>query len=169
MEPAPLRPAQHSVEGYLPAIESLLRQIIRRGGFEITFTVRKGEPDAGGAEAPDVVIDFSGADEDLLLAKNGSLLDALEYVALRGVRLEEDLFGKVIFDCADWRRVRVEELKLMARVAAESVIESGVPFPLKPMNARERRIVHLALKDQPKVRTASEGFGAERKVVIHPA
>lgn len=54
----------------------------------------------------------------------------------------------------------------MAQVAAERVIESGDPFPLNPMGARERRIIHLALKDQSKVRTQSEGFGPDRRVVI---
>ncbi len=87
----------------------------------------------------------------------------------KAVRLPEDHFGKVSFDCQDWRRLRTEELKLTAQVAAERVIETGDPFTLSPMNPRERRIIHLALRDQSQVRTVSEGFGPERKVVIRPA
>jgi spoIIIJ-associated protein len=49
------------------------------------------------------------------------------------------------------------------------VTDTGDPFTLNPMNPRERRIVHLALKDRPEVRTQSEGTGPERKVVIYPA
>jgi spoIIIJ-associated protein len=56
----------------------------------------------------------------------------------------------------------------MAQVAAERVIDTGQPFILNPMNARERRIIHLALKDRPQVQTQSEGMGPERKVVIFP-
>jgi spoIIIJ-associated protein len=63
----------------------------------------------------------------------------------------------------------MDELRLMAQVAAERVIDTGDPFTLSPMNPRERRIVHMALRDQPKVRTQSEGMGPERKVVIYPA
>jgi spoIIIJ-associated protein len=63
----------------------------------------------------------------------------------------------------------MEELRLMAQVAAERVIDTGDPFTLNPMNPRERRIVHLALRDRPEVRTQSEGMGPERKVVIFPA
>jgi spoIIIJ-associated protein len=88
---------------------------------------------------------------------------------LKAVRVEEDLFGKITFDCHDWRGSRAEELKLMAEVAAQRVVETGDSFTLNPMSPRERRIIHLALREQPQVRTVSEGLGTERKVVIHPA
>ena len=58
---------------------------------------------------------------------------------------------------------------MTARVAAERVQSSKQPFRLNPMSSRERRIVHLALKDMPGVRTESVGVGEERQVVIHPA
>ena len=57
---------------------------------------------------------------------------------------------------------------MTARVAAERVQSSKQPFQLNPMSSRERRIVHLALKDMPGVRTESVGMGEERQVVIHP-
>jgi spoIIIJ-associated protein len=58
---------------------------------------------------------------------------------------------------------------MTARVAAERVQTSRQPFRLNPMSSRERRIVHLALKDMTGVRTESVGVGEERQVVIHPA
>ena len=58
---------------------------------------------------------------------------------------------------------------MMAQVASERVIDTGDSFALSPMNPRERRIIHMALKDVPQVRTQSEGMGPERKVVIVPA
>lgn len=158
-----------SLEICLTAAEDLLRQIIRHSGFDLSFVVRKESPAHDATDAPAYVVDFSGPDQDVLLEKNAALLDALESVVLKAIRLEEDQFGKITFDCRDWRRLRVEELKLMARVAAERVIETGDPFSLSPMSARERRIIHLALKDQPKVQTQSDGFGPGRKVVIVPA
>jgi spoIIIJ-associated protein len=57
---------------------------------------------------------------------------------------------------------------MTARVAAERVTLSRQPFQLNPMSSRERRIVHLALKDMPGVRTESAGSGEERHIVIHP-
>jgi spoIIIJ-associated protein len=155
------------VEVYLARIEALLRQVIQHGEFDLAFEVHKGEPSE--VESPEYVVMLSGADADLLLEKNATLLDALEHVVLKAVRLDEDYFGKITLDCQDWRRMRVEELKLTAEVAANRVVETGAPFSLNPMNPRERRIVHLALKDRRDVQTLSEGRGPERRVVIHPA
>jgi len=166
-QPSPL-PGQ-SLESRLIAAENLLRQVIQHSGFDLSFVVRKESPSHDATDTPAYVVDFTGPDQDVLLEKNAALLDALESVVLKAIRLEEDQFGKITFDCRDWRRLRVEELKLMAQVAAERVIETGEPFSLSPMSARERRIIHLALKDQPKVRTQSDGFGPGRKVVIVPA
>jgi spoIIIJ-associated protein len=157
------------LEAYLPRIESLLRQVIQHGGFELAFAIRKNQPMQEELEAPEYQVEFSGRDADLLLEKGATLLNALEYVVLKGVRLEEELFGKITFDCQDWRRLRARELQLTAQVAAERVIQTGDPFPLSPMTSRERRIIHMALKDLPLVRTVSEGKGPERKVVILPA
>jgi spoIIIJ-associated protein len=156
-----------AVESYLGPIESLVKELLRTGGLELAFTLRKVAAPEEDFETPAFVVDFTGPDRDLLLEKNATLLNALEYVVLKAVRLEEDLFGKITFDCGDWRRLRAEELKLMAQVAAQRVIETGDPFALNPMSPRERRIIHLALRDQPQVRTVSEGVGPERKVVIH--
>ena len=147
----------------------MLRSFIEHSPFKLTFSIQKAAAQAEDPEAPEYVVDFSGPDADLLLEKNATLLHAFEYVVLKAIRLDEDHFRRIAFDCQDWRRSRMEELRLMAQVAAERVIDTGDPFTLNPMNPRERRIVHLALRDRPKVRTQSEGMGPERKVVIYPA
>ena len=157
------------LEKYLPLMESFLHNFIQASPFKLTFTIRKAEADADDPEAPEYVVDFAGADADLLLEKNATLLHAMEYVALKAVRLDDDQLRRIAFDCDDWRRLRMGELQLMAQVAADRVVDMGTSFALSPMNARERRIVHLALRDRPEVRTESEGMGPERKVVIRPA
>jgi spoIIIJ-associated protein len=158
----------HALDRFRAPIESLVRAIIRHGGFGLDFTIRSGERGED-LESPELVVDFSGADAGLLLEGHAELLNAIEYVVLRSARVEEGLLSKIAFDCEDYRRLRIEELKLMAQVAADRVRDLGVPFPLSHMNARERRVVHLALRDRPEVRTESEGQGPERRVVIHPA
>jgi spoIIIJ-associated protein len=169
MEGQPAPTPARAVESYLGPIESLVNELMRTGGFELGFAIRKVASPEEDFEAPDFVADFTGPDSDLLLEKNAALLNALEYVVLKAVRLEEDFFGKITFDCQDCRRLRAEELRLMAQVAAQRVVETGDPFALNPMSPRERRIIHLALREQPQVRTASEGVGPERRVVIRPA
>ncbi|HMD83144.1 MAG TPA: R3H domain-containing nucleic acid-binding protein [Terriglobia bacterium] len=162
-------PAEHAIEKYLSSMESLLHKVMEHSPFELTFSIQKAAAQAADPEAPEYVVDFSGADADLLLEKNATLLHAIEFVVLKAIRLDEDHFRRIVFDCQDWRRTRMEELRLMAQVAAERVIETGDPFTLNPMSPRERRIVHMALRDRPQVRTESEGMGPERKVVIFPA
>lgn len=162
-------PAEHTMENHLQRMESFLREFIEHSPFKLTFSLHKAVAQAEDPEAPEYIVDFSGPDADLLLEKNATLLHAIEYVVLKAIRLDEDHFRRIAFDSQDWRRMRMDELRLMAQVAAERVIETGDPFTLSPMSPRERRIVHLALKDQPQVRTQSEGMGPERQVVIYPA
>jgi len=159
-----------SVERHLAALEAILGKILKLGGFELAFSFRRSPEPTGNpsVDGPEVVVEFTGPDTDLLLASGGSLLNALEYLVLRAVRLEENLFGRMAFDCEDLRRLRAEELRMMAEVAAKRVAETREPFAFNPMPPRERRIIHLALKESTGVRTASDGVGHERRVVIHP-
>lgn len=158
-----------ALDRYRAPIEALVHEVIRHGRFKLDFTFHTPTNSSDESEAPEIVVEFSGPDSDLLVGAHAELLNAIEYVVLRAVRLEENLYSKICFDCQDWRRSRVEELKLMAHVAADRVQETGMPFPLSPMNARERRIVHLALHGRPEVLTESDGRGPERRVVIRPA
>ena len=158
-----------SPEYYLPSIEALLNQIIQQARFDLVVSIRPQQPSPDDLEAPEYVVDFVGPDSGLLLESNGALLDALEYVVRKAVRMGDDLLARIRFDCEDWRLLRVRELQLTAQLAAERVMETGDSYPLGPMNPRDRRIIHLALRDKPQVRTESQGFGPERKVVIHPA
>ena len=167
-KPGQVPPGATDFEKYLSSMESLLHEVIEHSPFELTFSIQKAVAELEDPEAPEYVVGFSGADADLLLEKNATLLHAIEYVVLKAIRLDEDHFRRIAFDCQDWRRIRMEELRLMALVAAERVIDTGDPFTLNPMSPRERRIIHLALRDRPEVRTQSEGMGPERKVVIFP-
>lgn len=127
----------------------------------------------GGADVkPDeteLAITFRGADQDLLLERNAELLLALEHLAHRWLRLHPRLHDRVRFDCGEYRALRLDELKLSARVAAQRVRETGQPHRFNPMPSRERRIIHLELSGAADVRTVSEGFGERRQLVIYPA
>jgi spoIIIJ-associated protein len=162
------RPAPRATENYLGRINAVLEQIIRLSGFNLDVNSRKAAANPAEPDAPEWIIDFSGPDSDLLLEGKAELLDALAYIVSKAVRLDEDSHHKLVFDCQDYRKLRAQELKLTAQLAAERVIESGEPFALNPMNAFDRRMIHLALKDQPLVRTESQGLGSGRQVVILP-
>jgi spoIIIJ-associated protein len=156
-----------------PAVTTELRRcletLLRKARFELSFEIRATGPAAAAElEHPEILVIFSGRDQDLLLERNAELLMALEHIALRWLWLDPQFYGRVRFDAAGYRAIRIEELKLSARVAAERVRESHSPFRFNAMAARERRILHLVLKEEPGVRTSSEGSGEERQVVVFP-
>jgi spoIIIJ-associated protein len=65
--------------------------------------------------------------------------------------------------------LRIEELRLSATAAAEKVKRTGAPFFFNPMNSRERRVIHMALRGETELRSESGGFGSHRLVVVYPA
>ena len=157
------------VQKVKPQLEELLTRLIAAARFDLKFQVSPEKDHSADTESPDLIVNFSGADTDLLLSHGGELLDALEDLAVRVLRLDTAERGKISFDCGDYRSLRVYELRLTAETAAEKVLSSGAPFSLNPMNSRDRRIIHLTLQGNSAVRTESQGFGPQRKVVIFPA
>jgi len=157
-------------EALATELRRFLDLVLARTRLELAYEVRSQDAAAEAEiENPEVLVLFRGRDQELLLERNAELLKALEYIALRWLRLDPHYYDRVRFDSGDYRALRLEELKLSARVAAERVRETHQPFRFNPLSARERRIIHLVLKDEPGVRTASEGAGEERQVVVHPA
>jgi spoIIIJ-associated protein len=77
--------------------------------------------------------------------------------------------SRLCFDANDYRLLRIEELRLSAAAAAEKVKRTGMPFRFNPMNSRERRVIHLALRNESEVRSESSGSGGFRQVVVYPA
>lgn len=149
------------------ALRHFLEESIRAAGLELTVNVRSASPGHDGDA--EVLADLDGRDKELLLERSAEVLKAIEHLAFKALRLEPAWHEKIHIDCGGYRALRFEELRMTARVAAERVQTSRQPFRLNPMSSRERRIVHLALKDMPGVRTESIGMGDERQVVIHPA
>jgi len=150
-------------------LREFLLKMVRAGRLELSVEVHAAEaPNTGEAGAAEVFADLDGKDREILTARGGEVLKALEHLAYRALRLEPAFHEKIQLDSAGFRALRFEELRMTARVAAERVLTAQQPFRLNPMTSRERRIVHLALKDTPGIRTESVGSGEERQVVIYP-
>lgn len=157
----------HEVAG---RIRTLLDELLRVARFDLSFEIEN----TSGAfkrdyENPDLTVSFDGKDADLLLANKGELLKALEHFALEALRLPHDHHERVFFDCHEYRMIRIDELAMAAETAAERVRRTGAKYDFGPMNSRERRVIHMALRNQPDVRTESHGEGQFRKVTVHPA
>ena len=152
------------------ALREFLEGIVSASGLDLSVNVRAASGDGAPAEGEaEVLADLDGRDKEILLERGGDVLKAFEHLAFKALRLEPAYHEKIHIDSGGYRALRFEELKMTARVAAERVQQTKQPFRLNPMSSRERRIVHLAVKDIPGVRTQSVGMGEDRQVVIHPA
>jgi spoIIIJ-associated protein len=161
--------SRYSVGETGPRIEEFLRQIITDGKFDLDFTIESGEHSHPDFETPDIIVKFKGADVELLLGNKAELLLAFELVTQEMLRLHSDDHSRISFDANDYRALRIEELRASASVAAENVKRTGTPFRFNPMNSRERRVIHIALRNEHDLRSESLGSGPQRGVVIYPA
>ncbi len=169
MNERPRGDAKLDRERAITEVRRFLDIALREMGLGLTYEISTPPSADAERDETDVVAMFQGEDQDLLLEKNAELLLALEHIAHRWLRLDPRLHDRVRFDCGDYRTAHLDELKLSARVAAQRVRETGQEFRFNPMSPRERRIMHLELTGAAGVRTASEGVGDRRQLVIYPA
>jgi spoIIIJ-associated protein len=160
---------KYSVQETGPRIEQFLRQVIANARFDLTFAIESGDHSHPDFENPDLIVKFRGRDVDLLLENRAELLLALELVTQEVLRLHSDDHSRISFDANDYRALRIEELRISASAAAEKVKHTGAPFRFNPMNSRERRVLHIALRNEHELRSESAGSGPFRHVVIYPA
>lgn len=160
---------KYSVASIGPKIEAFLGQVIERARFQLDFEMEDGVTTDPDFESPDVLVRFTGKDVDLLLENKAELLLALEHVTQEALRIGSEDHSRISFDANDYRQLRIEELRMSASVAAEKVKRTGQPFQFNPMNSRERRIIHLSLRNEKELRSESLGSGSHRMVVVYPA
>jgi spoIIIJ-associated protein len=104
----------------------------------------------------------------LLIGKRGKTLQALQYLVSKILQKETGENLSVVVDTEDYRSKREESLTELAHQLCDKVKRSRRPLTTGPMNAQDRRIIHLALKEDQDVRTKSKGEGSLRRVVIYP-
>ena len=105
----------------------------------------------------------------VLIGHHGETLSALQLVL--GIMVNKKLGGewkRIVVDVGDYREKREETLRRMALTSAQKAYFSGEPVVFSFLSPWERRTIHLALKDDSRVETCSEGEGEERKLVIKP-
>lgn len=164
---APARPLEPRPAGdpkaALPHATEALQTLVQLGGFAATPQVTLS------ADRPELSAELVGPDAPLLAAKEGELLEAIEHLAprvLRGLGVEPVPFR---LDAAGFRGHREARIRALALDAAAIVRREGRPHSLPEMPPGERRIVHLALEDDPAVTTESQGDGFHKVVVVRPA
>lgn len=115
-----------------------------------------------------VMVDIKTKESNLLIGKNGQTLEAIEAVTNLMLSREPKTRTKALVDIEGYRQRQDERLQALAKKSAEQVRTTGNIFKFDPMSSRDRRVIHLTLKNDPDIDTFSEGDGAYRRVVIKP-
>jgi len=143
-----------------------LRNLLSLMNIDAEVTVRVPETPADGLGRATAVLDIEGEDLGLLIGRRGVTLSSLQYLV--NVMVTRRLSSRVLVtvDVEHYHRRREESLRSLALRMADRVRQARRPITLEPMPAAERRIIHLALKEDPYVMTSSVGQGDARKVMI---
>jgi spoIIIJ-associated protein len=157
------------LRGAAEKIAGLMKTLTTTGGLRLKYriTAGAGAADPDGLEAREIYVEMIGPDAPLLTQRGGELLRALEHIAAKIVRLENEEHDKISFDSNNFKALRAREMRLAADTAAERVQRTGMPFSFQPMSSRERRMLHLALRGHPDLETESSGEGLRRFVVLY--
>ena len=115
-----------------------------------------------------ILVDVRGKDLSVLIGRRSETLSAFQFVASLIIGKETGQFVQLTMDVEGYRARRERQLIQMAKRMAEQVVKSGRRQMLEPMPAEERRIIHIALRDHPDVKTERTGEEPYRKVTIIP-
>ena len=143
------------------AAAATIQEILK--GLDIEATVEEYEGDEG-----ELILDIVGDDLAVLIGRHGRTLDALQTLVGAMVNRSLGFRHPVVVDVEGYRNRRREKLEGIGRRAADKASRQGQPVKLRPMSSYERRIIHVILRDDSTVSTASEGDEPFRYVVIKP-
>ena len=139
-------------------ITEFLQRVVTAMGMTLSPTVE---------ETPEGTrINLEGEDGGVLIRRGGEGLQALQHLVATAFRRQLGEDNRVVIDCNGFRRDKDVELKQMARFNAEKARSSGVPQEMGPLNPYERRIVHLAIAEDPDATSESIGDAFLKTVLI---
>ena len=145
-------------ESLTDQIVSFVQRVVGAMGVSLTATV---EESADGTR-----INLQGEDGGMLIRRGGEGLQALQHLVATAFRRQLGDDTRVVVDCNGYRRDKDAELKQMAAFIAEKVRTTGAPQELGPLNPYERRIVHMAIAEDPTVTSESIGDAFMKTVII---
>jgi len=173
-EPAPVKsspPAeeiesQPEQDALLDRTESVVSKMLHLLDLQAQVSAHYGPTERDGRR--NIQVDIRGTDLSVLIGRRSETLSAFQYIASLIVGKEEQQFVQLTVDVEGYRDRREKQLVQMAKRMADQVSKSGRRQTLEPMPSAERRIIHIALRDHPDVKTESTGEEPYRKVMILP-
>jgi spoIIIJ-associated protein len=148
-------------EELLDEILNLVTSLVDAMGFEARIDVY----DASGYIAVDVASDSTA----LFIGQKGETIDAVQYLVNSAIYRKRPFVKRIVLDAEGYRQRRVEAIQGIAHRTARRAVRERRAVELPPMSPAERRVVHIYLRDNPNVTTASEGTGDNRRVRVSPS
>lgn len=116
----------------------------------------------------ELILDITGDNLAVLIGRHGKTLDALQFIVSAITTRVLGFRYPVVVDVEGYKNRQRQKIESLARSAASRADQQHKAIKLRPMTPYERRIVHIALRDDDRVETASEGEGSSRHVVVLP-
>jgi spoIIIJ-associated protein len=116
-----------------------------------------------------IIVRLGSPNSNVLIGKNGSTLDAIQYLIMRMVGRGGRVLPPIIIDVESYKERKIMRLERIAKRTAQKVADEGHEIVLQPMAAGDRKIIHTALKNFRGIKTFSQGPEGDRCVVIAPA
>jgi spoIIIJ-associated protein len=139
-------------------ITEFVQQVVAAMGTSLRVTAEEG-PDG-------TRINLEGEDGGVLIRRGGEGLQALQHVVATTFRKQLGDDNRIVIDCNGFRREKDAELREMAKFVAEKAHSSGISQEMGPLNPYERRIVHMAIAENPAVTSESIGDAFMKTVII---
>jgi len=150
----------------LDRAESVVSKLIHLLKLEAQVSAHSGAAERDGQR--NINVDIRGNDLSILIGRRSETLSAFQYIASLIVGKESGQFVQLTVDVEGYRDRREKQLIQMAKRMAEQVAKTGRRQTLEPMPSAERRVIHIALREHPDVKTESTGDDPYRKVTIIP-
>ncbi|OXT06653.1 protein jag [Thermoanaerobacterium thermosaccharolyticum] len=141
-------------------IRKFLDGIIKLIGIDVGYDIDEKDNS--------ILVNLKGNGVGLLIGYRGETLDSLQYLTslVANKKNIEGIHKRILLDAENYRAKREKILINLANKIAKKVKQENRSITLEPMNANERRIIHLALQDDPDIETFSEGEEPNRRVTI---
>lgn len=146
---------------FFDTVKDFIETTISKMGIKANLVINTVDEDV-------ISFDIVGEDIAILIGKYGATLDSLQYLACIVANKKCPCRRRIVIDADGHRAKRTKELQERAIKIADMVVKHGREAVMEPQNAKDRRIVHMVLRNHPGVKTYSEGDGMDRHVIISP-
>ncbi|MCK6259380.1 protein jag [Fictibacillus sp. KIGAM418] len=139
---------------------AFLQEVTDKMGVPVTISLKETREE--------IILELTGEKIAILIGKRGQTLNSLQYLTNLVANNHSSRYLRIIIDAENYRERRRESLERLAVHTAQKVSATGKGVALEPMPSNERKAIHMALRNNKKIETTSEGAEPFRKVIIRP-